>query len=45
MQASSEMIATWPTGELFVTTTPLAKHEMLKMPDLKKSNQKLVNSA
>jgi hypothetical protein len=39
------MIAIWPMVEQFVTTTPLAKREMLKMPGLKKSNQELVNFA
>jgi hypothetical protein len=39
------MIATWLMVEQFVTTTPLAKREMLKMPGRGKNNQELVNFA
>jgi hypothetical protein len=39
------MIATWLMGELFATTTPLAKRELLPMPGHRKNNQELVNFA
>jgi hypothetical protein len=43
MQASSEMIAKWLMVARFVTTTPLAKPELLTMLAPKKSSLELVN--
>jgi hypothetical protein len=37
------MIAKWPMGEQFVTTTPPAKRAMLRILALKKNSQELVN--